>query len=122
MSMEALINADVLAANLQRKHDEIPDRLNRLVHDVSNIYRNMVVIEAPRITGNLKSSIRVEDIDNLSRRVFPDENQAPYAEYVLCGIRGKGKVPENDFMGRGAEKGKVMSDGKVNEFLSWLKS
>ena len=116
MSMEALIDADVLVSNLQRKQDEIPDRLNRLVRDVSNIYRNMVVLEAPRITGNLKSSIRVEDIDNLSRRVFPDENQAPYAEYVLRGVRGKGKV------GRGAEKGKAMSDGKVNEFLSWLKS
>jgi len=122
MNMEALINTDVLAANLQRKHDEIPDRLNRLVHDVSNIYRNMVVLEAPRITGNLKGSIRVEDIDNLSRRVFPDEGQAPYAIYVLKGVRGKARVEPNDFMGRGAEKGKVMSDGKVNEFLSWLKS
>ena len=105
MSMEALINADVLLNNLQRKQDEIPDRLNRLVRDVSNIYRNMVVLEAPRITGNLKSSIRVEDVDALTRRVFPDENQAPYAIYVLEGVRGKGRVAPNDFMGRGAEKG-----------------
>lgn len=122
MSMEALINADVLAANLQRKHDEIPDRLNRLVRDVSNIYRNMVVLEAPRITGNLKSSIRVEDVDALSRRVYPDEGQAPYAIYVLEGVRGKARVEPNDFMGRGAEAGQEMSQSNINEFIEWLKS
>lgn len=122
MSMEALIDSSALLQNLESKKDELPGRLGKLVQDVSNIYRNAVVLEAPRITGNLKSSIRVEDIDEFSRRVYPDEGQAPYAYYVLKGIRGKAKVDENDFMGRGAEQGKQMSESNIDEFLGWLKS
>ena len=122
MSMEALINADLLLQHLESKRDEIPSRLVTLVTDVSNIYRNCVVLEAPRITGNLKGSVRVEDIDNLSRRVYPDEGQAPYAIYVLEGVRGKARVEPNDFMGRGAERGQEMSQSNITEFIEWLKS
>ena len=122
MSMEALVDTSELIQHFESKKEEIPDKLGKLVQDVSNIYRNMVVLEAPRITGNLKSSIRVEDVDKLSRRVFPDEGQAPYAYYVLIGVRGKGRVPPNDFMGRGAERGKEGSETYVNEFMDWLKS
>ena len=93
--MEALIDTALLVQHLQEKQDEIPARLGKLIDDVSNVYRNYVVLEAPRITGNLKSSIRVEDVDALTRRVFPDEHQAPYAEYVIRGVRGKGTVPDH---------------------------
>ena len=92
MSMEALIDSSALLQNLESKKDELPGRLGKLVQDVSNIYRNAVVLEAPRITGNLKSSIRVEDIDDFSRRVYPDEGQARYGYFVLIGVRGKGRV------------------------------
>lgn len=77
MTVEALIDASVLIEHLESKRQEIPSRLGELVQTVSNIYRNSVVLEAPRITGNLKSSIRVEDVDPLTRRVYPDEGQAP---------------------------------------------
>ena len=120
--MEALIDTSVLIEHLEDKKDEIPGRLIKLVSDVSNIYRNCVVLEAPRITGNLKGSIRVEDVDALSRRVYPDEGQAPYAIYVLEGVRGKARVEPNDFMGRGAERGQEMSQSNINEFIEWLKS
>lgn len=120
--MEALIDPSALLEHLEFKKDELPERLGKLVQDVSNIYRNAVVLEAPRITGNLKSSIRVEDIDDFTRRVYPDERQAPYAEYVIRGVRGKAFVGENDFLGRGAEQGRAMSEGTINEFLGWLKS
>ena len=119
--MEVLLDTSVLIEPLQRKHDEIPDRLGQLVQNVSNVYKNYVVIEAPRITGNLKSSIRVEDVDKLTRRVYPDEGQAPYAIYVLEGIRGKGRVAPNDFMGRGAERGRTSSEKYVTDFITWLK-
>lgn len=122
MSMEALIDPSALLEHLESKKEELPERLGKLVQDVSNIYKNAVVLEAPRITGNLKSSIRVEDIDDFTRRVYPDEHQAPYAEYVIRGVRGKAFVGENDFLGRGAEQGKAMSEGTINEFLGWLKS
>ncbi|WP_407376624.1 hypothetical protein [Methanobrevibacter sp.] len=119
--MEALIDSSVLMEHLQSKHDEIPDKLGELVQNVSNVYRNFVVLEAPRITGNLKSSIRVEDVDQLSRRVYPDEGQAPYAIYVLKGVRGKATVEPNDFMGRGAERGRTASEKYITDFISWLK-
>ena len=69
-----------------------------------------------------QGSIRVEDVDPLTRRVYPDEGQAPYAIYVLEGIRGKGRVEPNDFMGRGAEKGREMSKSYTDEFIRWLTS
>lgn len=122
MTVEALIDASVLIEHLESKRQEIPSRLGELVQTVSNIYRNTVVLEAPRITGNLKSSIRVEDVDPLTRRVYPDEGQAPYAEYVLRGVRGKATVEPNDFMGRGAEKGREMSKSYTDEFIRWLTS
>ena len=120
MEMEALVDTSLLVEHLESKKDEIPSRLGKLVQDVSNIYKNMVVEEAPRITGNLKSSISVEDVDSLTRRVYPDEGQAPYAEYVLRGVRGKAKVAPNDFMGRGAERGQQMSQSYTDEFIRWL--
>lgn len=120
MKVEALVDTSVILQHLQKKQDELPDRLGKLVQDVSNVYKNKVVLEAPRITGNLKSSVRVEDVDNLTRRVYPDEGQAPYAIYVLKGVRGKGRVAPNDFIGRGAEAGRTASEKYVTDFISWL--
>lgn len=94
MSMEALIEADLLIKNLNKRGTEIPEKLQKLVSEVSFIVQGKVQDAAPinkgpdaHSRGTLKSSIRVENIGDFSARIFPDENIAYYAEYVMAGTR-----------------------------------
>lgn len=90
--MEALIEADLLIQNLNKRGNEIPQKLQKLVTEVSFIVQGKVQDAAPinkgpdaTSRGTLKSSIRRENMGDFLVRIFPDENIAPYAEYVLAG-------------------------------------
>ena len=96
MSMEALIDAQLLIDNFNRRGNEIPEKLHKLVTEVSMIVQGNIQDEAPVVTGNLQSSIRREYLGNFSYRIFPDEGIAPYAYFILKGtepheIRPKGQ-------------------------------
>ena len=94
MGMDALIEADLLIQNLNKRGEEIPVKLKKLVSEVSFIVQGKVQDAAPinkgpdaSSRGTLKSSIRIENLDDFTARIFPDEHIAYYAEYVLSGTR-----------------------------------
>ena len=148
MSMEALIETQTLIDNFNRKADEIPERLRNLVSEVAFIYQNAIMDEAPVITHNLQASTRIENIDDYTARIYPDEGTAPYAEYVILGtsphmifpknqealfwgefegkkpIMSKGHmvsgIAPNPYFDRGAENAKSEADIEVQNFIQWL--
>lgn len=92
MTMEALIEADELIENLNRRGNEIPEKLQKLVAEVSFIVQGKIQDAAPinkgpdaSSRGTLKSSIRIENMGDFTSRIFPDENMAHYAIFVLGG-------------------------------------
>ena len=92
MSMEALIESELLIKNLSARGDKIPEKLKKLVTEVSMIVQGKIQDAAPinkgpdaSSRGTLKSSIRRENIGDFSVRIFPDEGIAPYAIYVMAG-------------------------------------
>ena len=126
MSIEALIDADVLVDKLQTKADELPAKLKELVGAVTFAVDEEVKRERPDgpmpvITGNLQGSISIDNISDYSKRIYPDEGIAPYAIYVMRGVRGKGRVAPIDFMGDGYTAAEPRADALVDEFMDWLK-
>lgn len=142
--MEALIDADVIIENLTRRGDELPDKLQKLVTEVSMIVQGNIQDAAPVRTGNLQSSIRRENLGMFSARVFPDEGIAPYAIYVMSGtnphiIEAKNKkylfwpgadhpvkrvwhpgTYPNPFFSYGLEASSGDIDAEVELFTNWL--
>ena len=144
MGMEALIETETLLEHFNRKADEIPDRLKGLVSEVAFIYQNCIMDEAPVVTHNLQAATSIENIDDYTARVFPDEGTAPYAEWVILGtephmifpvnkkalfwdgadhpvpsVLHPGTKP-NPYFDRGAETAKIEADFEVENFLQWL--
>lgn len=147
--MDALIEADLLIKNLNQRGTEIPAKLKKLVSEVSFIVQGKVQDAAPinkgpdaHSRGTLKSSIRVENIGDFSARIFPDENIAYYAEYVMAGtgphiISGNpwlswpgadhpvrrvwhpGTYP-NPFMSYGFEDSQSSIESEVELFRAWV--
>lgn len=120
--MEALIDSETLITGLEKKGDQLPEELKKLVGTVVFAVEEKIKVEGdpmPVITGNLQGSITNAGSD-FERRIYPDEGIAPYAYYVLKGIRGKAKVAENDFMGIGFSNAQDDIDNAVEEFKSWL--
>lgn len=87
MSLDALVEADLLMENLERRGNQIPEKLQKLVTEVSFIVQGHVQDATPKITHNLESSIRRENVGAFSSKIYPDEGIAPYAYYVLKGTR-----------------------------------
>ena len=120
MSMEALIDNETLLTGLQRKADELPEQLRELTNTAAFAVDQHVKEEVPVITGNLQGSISIDNVSDYVKRIYPDEGIAPYAIYVLKGVRGKAKVDKNPFMDRGFEAAKPEIDSAVDEFKAWL--
>lgn len=144
MGMEALVDADVIAEAFQRKADEIPDKLKALVSEVAFIYQNAIMDEAPVITHNLQAATTIENIDDYTARIYPDEGTAPYAEWVILGTSPHMIFPKsagalfwdgadhpvpsvlhpgtkpNPYFDRGAEIAKIEASFEVESFIQWL--
>lgn len=149
MGMDALIEADLLIQNLNKRGTEIPEKLKKLVNEVSFIVQGKVQDAAPinkgpdaHSRGTLKSSIRIENMGDFTARIFPDENIAYYAEYVMAGtgphiIYGNpwlswpgaehpvrkvwhpGTYP-NPFMTYGFEDSQSSIESEVELFRAWI--
>lgn len=151
MSLEALIEADVLMENLNKRGNEIPSKLKKLVTEVGFIVQGKIQDAAPinkgpdaHSRGTLKSSIRRENIGDFSVRIFPDENIAPYAIYVMAGtgphiIEAKNKkylswpgashpvkrvwhpgTYPNPFMTIGFEDSQPLIENEIELFKAWI--
>lgn len=144
MGMEALVEAQTLIENLQGKQEELPERLKNLVSEVAFIYQECVMDAAPKVTHNLEASTSIENIDDYTARIYPDEGTAPYAEYVILGTGPHDIWPKNagalfwdgaehpvpfvyhpgtspnPYFDVGAENAKPKADEEVREFISWL--
>ena len=144
--MEALIDAQTLIDNFNRRGDEIPDKLQKMVTEVSFIVQGNIQDEAPVVTGNLQSSIRRESLGSLIWRIFPDEGIAPYALFVLGGtdpheivitpknakalntpyglfkrvVVNHPGTDANEFFDRGIQNSQSDIDAEVEAFTSWL--
>lgn len=146
--MEALIEADKVISAFNKKGSETADKLSEVVKRVSGIYQANIMREAPvnkntydkRHGGQLKSSIRVEDISPLEARVFQDENVARYAKWVLGGrpavypkkkkalwwpglkhpVKRAGPAPKNPFWDRGVRRSQAEKNQAINELEQWL--
>lgn len=147
--MEALVEADKVISAFQKKETETANKLSELVKRVSGIYQANIMREAPvnkntydkRHGGQLKSSIRVEDISPLEARVFQDEHVAKYAKWVLGGrpavypkrkkalfwpglkhpVKKAGPAKANPFWDRGVRRSQTEKNQAIKEFEDWLK-
>lgn len=120
MSLEVLIDNDTLVTALNRKADELPEQLRNLTNTAAFAVDKGVKEEVPVITGNLQGSISIDNVSDYVKRIYPDEGIAPYAIYVLKGVRGKAFVGENDFLARGFSKAQPEIDSAVDEFKQWI--
>lgn len=144
MSMEALIETETLVEHFNRKAEESPDKLKSLVSEVAFIYQNCIMDEAPVVTHNLQAATSIENIDDFTARVYPDEGTAPYAEYVILGTSPHEIFPKsagalfwpgaphpvpsvlhpgtkpNPYFDRGAEAARIEADFEVEKFIQWL--
>lgn len=120
--MEALIDEATLLTGLQRKADQLPEELKNLVNTVAFAVDREVKEEPnmPVITGNLQGSISIDNLSDYEKRIFPDEGIAPYAEYVIRGVRGKAFVGKKDFLTGGLNNAQGDIDAAVEQFKSWL--
>ena len=84
MGLEVVIPESLLNA-LQEKSQNIGNKLAILGDTISQDIRDLAVVEAPHKTGNLQSSIRIENNGPFSYIIAPDEGIAPYALYVILG-------------------------------------
>ena len=120
--MDVLIDDATLINGLQNKADKLPEELKNLVNTVTFAVDREVKKEPnmPVITGNLQGSISIDNLSDFEKRIFPDEGIAPYAIYVLRGVRGKGRVPARDFLAGGLENAQPDIDKAVNDFKQWI--
>lgn len=145
--MDALIDTQALIEHYNRKSEELPERLKKLVSEVAFIYQNCIMDEAPVITHNLQSATTIENIDDFTARIFPDEGTAPYAIWVILGTDPHSIFPvnkkalfwegaehpipanvgvyhpgtaANPYFDRGAENAKSLADVEVQLFMEWL--
>lgn len=140
-AIEIEVQDEALLAALQTKSDQMPDKLNDLINEAGFIVQRHAVEEAPRRTGNLKGSIRVEENGPLSRIVYPDQGVAPYALYVILGtaphtiqgnpwlywdgaehpvrqVQHPGTAP-NPFLDEASDASEAEIDAEVEKFEQW---
>ena len=90
--------------------EEVQKITDEIALDLENNIKAQLYEGHGRITGNLRRNIRV-DTRNYGAYTsiitgYYDEGNADYGEYVLRGIRGKGKAKAGpiDFLGDGLKK------------------
>ena len=142
LSMEALIDSETLIANMSRRANELPSKLQKLVTESSMITQGNIQDETPVRTGNAQSSIRRENLGLFQARVFADLGIAPYVEWLISGtdpheiwakpgsalntpygLFRKVNHPgtsANPFFDRGIENSKSDIDAEIESFTSWL--
>ena len=144
--MEALIDSETLIANMSRRGNELPSKLQKLVTEASMITQGNIQDEAPVRTGNLQSSIRRENLGMFQARIYADTGIAPYVEYVLGGtppheivitpktaqelntpyglfkkvVVNHPGTSANPFFDRGIENSRRDIDAEIESFTSWL--
>ena len=125
MSIEVLVDNDTILQALQTKADDLPEQLRNLTNTVAFAVDEEVKKERPGgpmpvITGNLQGSITIDNTSDYVKRIYPDEGIAPYAKYVIRGVRGKAEVEPMDFLTDGLENARPRIDDALEEFKSWL--
>ena len=120
MSLEVLVDNATLLEGLERKANELPEQLRELTNTAAFAVDQAVKEEVPVSTGNLQGSISIDNVSDYVKRIYPDEGIAPYAIYVLKGVRGKATVDKNPFMDRGFQRAEPEIQSAVDEFKSWL--
>lgn len=146
LSMEALIDSETLIANMSRRGNELPSKLQKLVTESSMITQGNIQDETPVRTGNAQSSIRRENLGLFQARVFADLGIAPYVEWLISGtdpytydiwakpgsalntpyglfkrvtINHPG-ISANPFFDIGIQNSKSDIDAEIESFTSWL--
>ena len=144
MSMEALINSELLIEHFTTRANELPGKLQKLVTESGMITQGNIQDETPVRTGNAQSSIRRENLGNFSVRIFPDLGIAPYVEWLIRGTEPHEIVPvnakalywkgadhpvkkvmhpgtaANPFFDIGIQNSRSDIDAEVELFTSWL--
>ena len=130
-----------LSNAFQRKANETTSQFNMLTRDLVNIAQRWVQKEAPRKTGNLKSSVK-KTVTGNTGLIWVSKSQAKYADAVLEGRKGikakKGKAlrfvingqvifrrsvgpaKANPFVDRAATTMKGEINQRVAMFQRWL--
>lgn len=72
---------------LESGGEEIKPKLHQLLDEAGFITQNCIMNEVPVKTHNLQVNTLVENITDLSKRVYVDEGNAPYAIFVVKGTR-----------------------------------
>ena len=125
MPIEVLVDNDTILQALQSKAEDLPEQLRNLTNTVAFAVDEEVKKERPSgpmpvITGNLQGSISIDNVSDYVKRIYPDEGIAPYAEYVIRGVRGKAEVEKMDFLTDGLANAQPRIDDALEEFKSWL--
>jgi hypothetical protein len=87
VNIELKFEGRALLDKLQKKADEVPDKLSKVLNESAFNAQDILERNAPRDTGNLAGSHRVENRGLLERIIFPDEGVAPYALFVVLGTK-----------------------------------
>ena len=138
MGLEVVISESLLNA-LHDKSQNIGNKLTVLGDTISQDIQKLAQEEAPKITGNLRASIKIDSEGPFSYIIYPDEGVAPYALYVILGhmtrprtvdtggMMGKVSyggnqhfVEGNDFLQRAEDGSQSIIDEDVNELEQWI--
>lgn len=85
--IELKFEGKVFLEHLQRKFDEVPDKLSEVVNESALGAQDILADNAPRKWGTLAGSHRPESRGMFERVIFPDEGIAPYALFVVLGTK-----------------------------------
>lgn len=118
MALEVEINSEALLTALTQKTTQFPEKFIELRNEIGFIIQGEVMDEAPVITHNLQGATRIDNPDELSVRVFPDQGTAPYALYVI--LKGvTRRYAGNPYIERGQENSQAKIDEEVAKFERW---
>lgn len=117
-ALQVDILSEALLSALNNNASEAGDKLIELRNEAGFITQEESVIEAPFITHNLESSIQIDNPDDYSVRVYPDEGIAPYALYVI--LQGvKRKYAGNPFFERAQPNAMSRIEDEITLFELW---
>lgn len=144
MSMEVLLDDDIIMEGLQNKADRLPEELKNLVNTAAFAVDREIKQASPVITGNLQGATSIDNLSDFEKRVFVDEGIAPYALYVIKGTKPHDIYPvnkkalfwpgaehpvkkvhhpgteANDYFQEGVENAQYDIDNAVEQFKSWI--
>jgi len=144
MSLDVLIDDSTLSEGLQRKADQLPEELKKLVNTAAFAVDREVKLAAPVVTGNLQGATSIDNLSDYEKRIYVDEGIAPYAIFVIKGTKPHDIYPvnaqalywpgadhpvkhvnhpgteANDYFQTGVDNAQSDIDQAVNDFKSWI--